>query len=469
MSEAATRATTGPAADVRAIAPAGAIRSFRSPGRTAKPRRGDAILRPSPMILRLVRGALRLHPLRLALVVLSTAMGSGFAAALGAVALQAEARIARELRGFGANIVLEPVSAGGPAGARGGGSALAEADLPRVLTVFWRHNVVGLAPSLTSPATVRGPAGAERALLAGVWFDRRLPRAEGGPPLAAGVVPLFPFWTIEGAWPTPGSDGAVVGRAIASRLGLAPGATVEVEAGGARRTLPVTGLLATGGFEEDELLVDLGVAQALLGRPGQVSRALVSAVTVPLDDFGRRDPATLTKRELEKWSCTPYVTSVAHEVEEAVPGSRARPVWSLAEAEARVLSRLGLLMAILAGVSLAAAALAVASTFAARVMGRRTEIALMRASGASAAQIVAVLGAEVLLLALAGGAAGAGLSVALVRALSTAVFGAPLEAGGALAPLALAGSLLVGAAGAAFPIRRALAVDPAPQLQEGGA
>ena len=30
-----------------------------------------------------------------------------------------------ELRGFGANIVLEPVAAGGPAGARGGGGALA--------------------------------------------------------------------------------------------------------------------------------------------------------------------------------------------------------------------------------------------------------------------------------------------------------------------------------------------------------
>lgn len=419
------------------------------------------------MILRLLRGALRLHPARLALVVLSTAMGAGIAAALGSVALQAEARIARELRSFGANVVVEPVAAAAPGGAAGGAATLSEADLLRVLTIFWRHNVVGLAPSLTAAVTLAGPAGSERALVAGVWFERRLARADGGEPLAAGVVPLFPFWRVDGRWPSPGEEGAaVVGRAVAARLGLARGARATVDAGSGPRTFEVVGLLATGGFEEEEVLVELGAAQALLGRPGQVSRALVSAVTVPLDGFGRRDPGGMTKREFEKWFCTPYVTSVARQVEEAVPGSRARPVWSLAEAEARVLSRLGILMAILAGLSLAAAALAVASTFAARVLGRRTEIALMRASGASAGQVVVLLGAEVLALGLLGGVLGAGLAAVLVPALGAAVFGAPLAPGAALAPLAVAGALLVAAAGAVWPLRRALALDPAPELKE---
>src|SRR5215208_1243057 len=98
------------------------------------------------MILRLLRGAVRLHPARLALVVLSTAMGSGIAAALGSVALQAEDRIARELRSFGANVVVEPIAAAAPGVAGGAAAALQEPDLARVLTIFWRHNVVGLAP-----------------------------------------------------------------------------------------------------------------------------------------------------------------------------------------------------------------------------------------------------------------------------------------------------------------------------------
>ncbi len=401
-------------------------------------------------------------------MVVSTAMGSGIAAALGSVALQAEARIAHELRSFGANVVVEPLAASAPGGARPTGASLREADLPRVLTIFWRHNVVGLAPTLTAPASVSGARRGERALVAGVWFEREMQRADGGEPLRAGVVPLFPYWRLDGRWPAKGEEAAVVGRALAGRLGLSKGSRVTVDAGTGARSYEVSGLLATGGFEDEEILLDLGVAQALLARPGEISRALVSAVTVPLDAFGRRDPAGMTRTEMEKWFCTPYVTSVAHQVEEAIPGSRARPVWSLAEAEARVLSKLDVLMAILAALSLTAAALAVASTFAARVLGRRTEIALMRASGASTGQVVFLLGSELFALGAVGGVLGSALAAVLMPALGAAVFDTPLEAGAGAAPLALAGALLVAAAGAVWPLRRALALDPAPELKEAG-
>jgi putative ABC transport system permease protein len=419
------------------------------------------------MLLKVLRGTLRLQPARLGLVVLSTAMGAGIAAALLSVALQIEDRLARELRGFGANIVVEPVPAAAPSGARAAPAWLSEADLARVLAIFWRHNVVGLAPSLTAPATVTGPTGGERALLAGLWFDRPVERPGGEGTLRTGVVSLFPFWEVEGRWPAPGEpDVAVIGRALAGRVGATTGGDLDVEAGGARHRLRVVGLVRSGGFEEEQVLVDLAAAQRLLGLDGRISRALVSAVTVPLDGFGRRDPAGMTRREYEKWFCTPYVTSVAKQVEEAIPGSRARPVWSLAEAEARVLSRLDVLMTLLGVVSLIAAALAVASTFAARVMGRRTEIALLRATGASAGQVALHLGAEIALLAAAGGVVGAGLAAVLVHLLGEAVFGTPLLPGAALLPLSLAGSLVVAALGAVWPIRRALRIDPAGQLKE---
>jgi putative ABC transport system permease protein len=424
------------------------------------------------MMARLLRGAARLHPARLALVVLSTAMGSGIAGALGAVALQARDRIAEEMRSFGANVVVEPRRAAVPDGPAPP-AFLDAAQLPRVLTIFWRHNLVGLAPSLTAPARVAaggtdaaGGSG-ERALLAGVWFDRPLARPGGEGTLRAGVVPLFPFWGIEGAWPAPDERGsAVVGHALAERLGLRPGGRVAVDVRGRTADLRVAGVVRTGGFEDEEVLVQLELAQELLEAPGAISRALVSAVTVPLDDFGRRDPAGMTRREFEKWFCTPYVTSVAHQVAEAIPGSRARPVWSLAEAEARVLSRLDVLMALLAGLTLLAASLAVASTFAARVLGRRAEIALMRACGASAGQVALLLGAEVLALGALGGLLGAALASALVAGLGAAVFRAALEPGPILLPLSLAGSLLVAAVGAVWPIRRALALDPAAELKE---
>jgi putative ABC transport system permease protein len=138
----------------------------------------------------------------------------------------------------------------------------------------------------------------------------------------------------------------------------------------------------------------------------------------------------------------------------------------MAEAEARVLQRTTLLMALLAALTLGAAALAVASTFAARVMGRRGELALMRATGASAAQVALLLGAESLALALLGGLAGSALAWVLVRVLGVAVFGAALSPGLAVIPLCLLGSLAAAGAGVAWPIRRALAMDPATELRE---
>jgi putative ABC transport system permease protein len=419
------------------------------------------------MLARILRGVPRVGPGRLALVLLSTIMGSGIAAALGAVAIHAGDRIAAELRRFGANVVVEPALVSAPAGGGAPAGHLEERDLERILTIFWRHNVVGLAPALTAPAQVAGPRGQERAVLAGLWFDRALARPGGGGELRAGVVPLFPFWELSGAWPGEGAaDEAVVGQALAGRLGVAAGGRVAIEAGGRVATFRVTGLLRAGGFEDEQVMVPLAVAQALLGRPGQVSRALVSAVTVPLDAFGRSDPGGLTPREYEKWFCTPYVTSVARQVQEAVPGSRARPLWTMAEAEARVLTRLDLLLFLLAGLTLLAAALAVASTFAARVMGRRVEIALLRACGAGPWQLALLLGSEVLALGALGGLLGAGLAYVLVGALGVVVFGAPIDAGLVVVPLALGGSTLVAAAGALWPIRRALSLDPASELKE---
>ncbi len=419
------------------------------------------------MLLRFLRGAIRLHPLRLGLVVLSTAMGSSIAASLVAVSLQVEDRIGAELRSYGANVVIEPAETAAPSGSRAGPAWLAESDLGRMLTIFWRHNIVGIAPSLTAAATVEGPARAERALLAGLWFDRRTPRPGGDGELRAGVLPLFPYWEIEGAWPAPGADGeAVLGRALAARLGARVGDSLTIAAGAGSRPFRVSGVVKSGGLEEDQALVNLESAQRLLGLEGRISRALVSVVTVPLDAFGRREPSGMTKREYEKWFCTPYITSVARQLEQSAPGSRARPVWSMAEAEARVLSRLNVLMLLLAVLTLLAAALAVASTFAARVMGRRAEIALMRACGASAGQVALVLGSEVLALGAAGGIAGTFLALSMIQGLGRAVFGTPLSATPAVLPLALGGSILVAALGAIWPVRRALRMEPARDLKE---
>ena len=81
--------------------------------------------------------------------------------------------------------------------------------------------------------------------------------------------------------------------------------------------------------------VPLERLQQLTQTAGQVDRIDVAALTKPEDDFARKDPKTMTAKEYERWSCTNYVTSIAYEIEQALPGTQARPVRRVADYEGK--------------------------------------------------------------------------------------------------------------------------------------
>src|ERR1700758_1460618 len=90
-------------------------------------------------------------------------LGVSVATAMIAVATDIGDKINRELRTYGANLVVTPdedtldVEIGGvnpkPAS---GGAYLNESDLLKIKGMFWRHNIVGFAPMLPVPVAVQG-------------------------------------------------------------------------------------------------------------------------------------------------------------------------------------------------------------------------------------------------------------------------------------------------------------------------
>lgn len=394
-------------------------------------------------------------------------MGAAIVASFGDISLHIKEQLAAELRNYGPNIAVEPEEPAQPEGALPVVGYLDEADVQKALTIFWRNNIIGISPTLTSPVKISGASGDEQALLVGLWFEKSLQRPGMNEYLSGGVLPLFPYWSLDGTWKgMDGNPGLALGRALAARLGVNIGDSVTISSGDRNINLKITGVLSAGGFEEDEIFVTLDTAQEFLGLKGKISNILLSVITVPLDAFGRKDPATMNKLEFEKWYCTAYITSVATQLEEDIKNSRARPLWSMAEAEARVLSRLNILMAFLALVALAAAMLAVASSFTARIMGRKSELALMRACGAGAWQLTLVLGVEILMLGFIGGLVGAGLSVYIIKGLGAVVFSTAIKPTIFVLPISLASSLLVAVFGAAVPIWQAISSDPVEGLRE---
>src|SRR2546422_201892 len=185
----------------------------------------------------------------------------------------------------------------------------------------------------------------------------------------------------------------------------------------------------------------------------------------PEEEFARRDPDKMSPAEYDRWFCTPYVSSIAHQVQLVLPGVEARPIRRVAEGEGRILTRLSALMWLMTLTALVAAALAVGATSATTVIERRAEVGLMKALGAGNGLVGAFFLAEQALLALAGGVAGYALGLGLAQLLGRSVFGVPPTQRLILLPVILALAVLVALAGSLVPLRRAARYEPAPVLR----
>ena len=112
------------------------------------------------MFGRLVYESFRRQKRRKLLAGVAITLGVGVATAMISVATDIGDKISRELRAYGANLVVTPqedtldVQIGGvDLKPPSDGAYLNEADLPKIRGTFWRHNIVGFAPML--PVSVR--------------------------------------------------------------------------------------------------------------------------------------------------------------------------------------------------------------------------------------------------------------------------------------------------------------------------
>ena len=427
------------------------------------------------MFLRLVSDSFARRPRHKLLTGAALALGMAVATAALSVSLDVGDRLAREFRSLGANLVVTPQADSLPLEIGGvdyrpvnAGAYLPESDLPKLKTIFWRNNIIAFAPILELQARVL-PLGRNWSGVSviGTWAEHELALPDGGS-WKTGIVKTDPWWRIDGRWFADKSRECVVGVEFARKNAVKMGDLLSLAVGGVTK-IPapekVVGMLSTGGPEDNAVIVPLERAQSLAGKPGQYRKLYVSALTKPEDDFGRRNPHSMTPDELERWSCSPYVSSIAYSIQQVLPGSDVRVIRRVAEGEGQILSRVRALLWLVTFASLLAAALAVGASSAASVMQRRTEIGLMKALGAGSNTIGFLLIAEQLLLALFGGAIGYGLGIILARLVGERIFGAAPQPSLLVLLVVIALASLVTLLGSAIPLRRASRYDPAPILR----
>jgi putative ABC transport system permease protein len=397
-------------------------------------------------------------------------------------ALDVGDRLAREFRTLGANLVVTPQSDTLPVEIGGvdyrpvdEGAYLPEADLGKLKAIFWRHHILGFTPFLEVPARLIPPAPAKPSLvtIVGTWYEHEV-LIPDGTKFRTGAGATHPWWKIQGRWFRDGANECVVGEILARTYpgGISIGQTIhlepfQAEAGGLVKVSPlsVTGIVSTGDAEDGAVLVPLSVAQGISHHPGQFRRLFLSALTKPADALSERDPSTMTPAEYDRWYCSPYISSISHEIKQVLPGTDVRVIRRVADTEGRILSRVGTLLWIVTLAALFAAGLAVAATAATTVLERQAEIGIMKAIGATNTLVAGIFLAEQLMLAIVGGAIGFIVGAGLARSLGTAVFGTPASPRFVLLPVILGLAAIVAIAGSLFPLRRAARFDPAPILR----
>ena len=171
--------------------------------------------------------------------------------------------------------------------------------------------------------------------LLGTYFAKQL--SFGKEEFTTGVRTTHPWWKVSGAWPDDNSHDVLLGERLAAGLGRETGG----DGIGLRDAqLRVSGILSTGGAEDDQVVAPLALAQEILGKPGAVRRVYVSALTKPEDALAAAIPKACPAPIYDRWYCSPYPQSIAYQLQEAIPHSHAEQIRQVAQNEGAVLTRI---------------------------------------------------------------------------------------------------------------------------------
>ena len=325
-----------------------------------------AFCQRSAFFLRFAWGALRYRKQRLLAAFAALAVAAALATVLFGIYGTVEQRIRNEFRAYGANINAVPL--------RGSTLPLEIAEAAEALGAE-------AAPFLITV----GHIGARTIAVAGYIPEK--------------TARLTTYWQVQGQRAVQPGE-CLAGERLASDLNALPGATIALEGAPCR----LTGIVATGGAEDDELLVPLATAARISGIAGAASVVQIRAE-------GSR------------------VESIRAALGAKFPEADIRTVRSVAGAETNVVLKIRAVLFLLTALILAITTLCVSSNFAEMVIERSKEIGIMKALGAAEGLLSAFFLSESGTLALAGSLIGYAAGSLGAGVIGREIFGAAFEPG----------------------------------------
>jgi putative ABC transport system permease protein len=412
------------------------------------------------MFLRILGKSILKRKSRIAIAIISVLIGASVATALLTVSFDVSEKVSLEFRKYGANLLIVPhsdtIEVGFPGVEFGSITEqryINESDIWKIKTIYWRNNVMGFAPFLYQIVTARSEIGEQRIVLAGTYFNRTIhiqsPYAPQDPTtFTTGVQIISPWWHIKGGWIYDQNDtsSCMIGAAVAEKLNLSVGDTFEItyneQFGSTENTsvynLTVVGIVMTDGYEDNQIFVNLQVAQEITGRPGKLHTIQISALcnACPVETF-------------------------AEEIKELIPYVEGRSVKQLVHAEMDILGKIQNMMFLVTIVALIASALGVMTTMITSVIERQKEIGLMKSVGAENRKIIALFLSEATIIGVIGGIVGYFVGLILAQLIGISVFSLSITPRVEVIPIVIGISVGVALLASILPVRRAVRVEPA--------
>src|SRR5580765_2663199 len=356
------------------------------------------------MFLRMLVRAAVLRRGRAVSALFAMVVAAAVATAMLNLYVDVQAKLRREFRNYGANIILV---------GRDGASLPADA-LAKVDSVLAGRGIAapfGLVVARTGDG--------QPIVVAGVDFDR--------------VRQLDRWWSVSN-WPASPQQALIGVRALPT---VAPkNQAFDLTFQGRRLHVTPAGSVQTGAAEDSRIYVSLADFESWTG---------VQPSTIEVAASGSPEE----------------VTGILNQLTQAIPGGDVRPVRQIMEGEARVLGKTRATLLAAAALIILTAALCVLSTLMGWVFDRRRDFAIMKALGASGRLLNGFFAAEAAVLGATGALIGFVVGIGIAAWIGRVNFHSPVVPRLGVLPIILAGSMAVTLISAILPISLLRRVQPA--------
>jgi putative ABC transport system permease protein len=365
------------------------------------------------MLLRMLVRAAILRRGRATSALFAVVVAAAVATAMLTLFVDVQAKLQREFRNYGANIILT---------SRDGASLPADTLLRVESTLAGRGLVAPFA------MVVARTSDGQPIVVAGTDFDR--------------LRELDRWWSVDG-WPSAPQQ-ALIG--VRARFAISPGAAAAA---------------APAQKQPFALSFQGHVIRLTSAGTVQTGAAEDSRIYLSLPDFVAWTGVQPSTIEVAANGSAGEVAAVMNQLAQAIPAADVHPVRQILEGEARVLGKTRATLLAAAVLIILTAALCVLSTLMGWVFDRRRDFAIMKALGASQRLLNGFFAAEAAALGATGAVIGFVVGIGVAAWIGRANFHAPVVPRFSVLPVVVAVSIAVTLVSAILPISLLRRLQPA--------